>query len=584
MQRERYDVFIVGAGLAGLTLSRQLLRSNLRVLLVDRRSEIPPPKQKVGEATVQLSAYYLARVLDLEEHLLQKHYLKYNLRFYWKTPGRRNDSYEDLSQSYIRKLSNIATYQLDRNRLEAEILRLNNLDGNFTFLASVSELEVTLSRTHLPHEVVFESRGQLHQLEARWVIDTSGRAKYLSRHLGLSQKNPIRHGASFFWVEGLLNVEKLTNLSPTQIRLRQDRSALGHFPVWLATNHFAGEGFWFWVIPLQGKTSLGLVYDNSKIPFELVSTPSRLIEWICREFPLFEKDLPYRTILDHSAYRDFSYDCEQTISEYRWAISGEAGRFTDPLYSPGGDLIALHNTLITDAILRTRDDLPRTARIYGRLMRSLYEAYVPSYTESYEVLGDQECFSLKYTWELAVYFGFYVFPFINDLFTNPEFILRFLLKFSELGRVNLMLQSFILGYYRWKVQSLRTPASSPVFYDFTELAPLRSAEEAFYRVGVSLPEAAGVLNDQLNNTKELARFIVAHIYSVVASDPTALFNQDLVKSIDLQNCDFDAGRILEQYAMHSECKRTWQWSFDPTAIRHFQTNPDKSPEICQALP
>ena len=37
-------------------------------------------------------------------------------------------------------------------------------------------------------------------------------------------------------------------------RLRPERSALGHFPTFLATNHFCGEGYWFWVIPLHGRT------------------------------------------------------------------------------------------------------------------------------------------------------------------------------------------------------------------------------------------------------------------------------------------------------------------------------------------
>src|SRR5579864_2940560 len=101
------DVLILGGGLAGLSLARQLLlTSSKSVLLIDKRDQIPPRKQKVGEATVQLSAYYFSKVLDLEEHLLKKHLLKYNLRFYWKTAGA-NENYECYSQSYIRQLSNL---------------------------------------------------------------------------------------------------------------------------------------------------------------------------------------------------------------------------------------------------------------------------------------------------------------------------------------------------------------------------------------------------------------------------------------------------------------------------------------------
>src|SRR5713101_4390743 len=116
---DHYHAVIIGAGLAGLSLSRQLLlNSDKKILLRDKRSQIPSPHQKVGEATVQLSAYYFSKVLDLEEHLLRDHYPKYNLRFYWKTDGLANRCFEDYSQSYIRNVSNIATYQLNRNRIE----------------------------------------------------------------------------------------------------------------------------------------------------------------------------------------------------------------------------------------------------------------------------------------------------------------------------------------------------------------------------------------------------------------------------------------------------------------------------------
>src|SRR5258708_11590569 len=143
---DKYDVLIIGAGLAGLSLARQLLlNSDKKILLLDKRSQIPSPHQKVGEATVQLSAYYFSKVLDLEEHLLSEHFMKYNLRFYWKTAGRENRNFEDYAQAYIRNLSNIASYQLNLSNLEGEMLRLNLEHPNFTFCKSVTDLNLTPS-------------------------------------------------------------------------------------------------------------------------------------------------------------------------------------------------------------------------------------------------------------------------------------------------------------------------------------------------------------------------------------------------------------------------------------------------------
>src|SRR5829696_5229658 len=310
---EHYDVAIIGAGLAGLALARQLLlNSDLKLLLLDKRAQIPPARQKVGEATVQMSAYYFAKVLGLEEHLLREHFMKYNLRFHWKTAGSDNSRYEDYSQSYIRTLSNIASYQLDRNKLEGEMLRLNLEYPNFTFRAPATDLDLVLSEVG-PHSLRFRAEGGEVAASARWVVDTSGRGKFLTRRMNLGRENPIRHGSHFFWVEGLLDIEKLTDSSPKAIRLNKARASVGHLPVWLATNHFCGEGFWLWVIPLQGKTSLGLVYDSLLVPRERVDTLDKLIAWLCEEFPLFARDLPRRKVLHHTALRDFSYDCAQTI-------------------------------------------------------------------------------------------------------------------------------------------------------------------------------------------------------------------------------------------------------------------------------
>jgi 2-polyprenyl-6-methoxyphenol hydroxylase-like FAD-dependent oxidoreductase len=568
--QEYYDVLIIGAGLAGLALARQLLlNTDKKILLVDRRAEFPPLKQKVGEATVQLSAYYYARVLDLEEHLMQSHYLKYNLRFYWKTPGLANDCYEHYSQSYIRKLSNINTYQLDRNKFEGEMLRVNLERPNFAFRPGATDLDVTLAEDGGPHTFSFQASGRDMSGQARWVVDTSGRGKFLAKRLGLTREGKIRHGSHFFWVEGLLDIEKLTSLSSREIRLRPDRAALGHTPAWQATNHFCAEGLWFWTIPLHGKTSLGLVYDSRVVPRGRVDTLEKLIAWVCEEFPLFARDLPYRRVLHHTALKDFAHDCQQTISPARWAIAGEAGRFTDPLYSPGGDLISLYNTFITDAI-QTEDDseLAEKCRLYEQMMEAVYDAYVPTYAISYDALGDQEAFSLKYAWELAIYFAYYVFPFINDLFTDRRFLSAFIVRFSQLGRINKSLQSFISAFFQWKKRN-RTPPREVFHFDFTDIKPLADAEKTFYKVGLSADEARVVLDEQLANLREMARFMAAQICASVLGDMRALTNRRFVEGLDINRLRFDPEEIRAGFAACEGSTEEYPWTLDPHVPRRL---------------
>jgi len=542
-----YDVVILGAGIAGLTLARQLLLySEKRVLLLEKRTQVPPLRQKVGESNVQVQGYYLSKILDLEEYLFREHLMKYNLRFYWKTSGRENSSYEDISQCYIRNFSNIACYQLDRNKIEGELLRLNLENPRFSFTAGISNLDIGLSSGSAPHTLSFDLGTQQIRIEADWIVDTTGRSKFLARRLGLTKPNIIRHGAVFFWVDGLFNIEKLTEISHSQRILHKNRKMLGHLPVWLATNHFCGEGYWFWVIPLQGKTSFGLVYDHDKVPENELTSPEKVVEWVCKEYPLFAPYLPKEKIIDWGMIRDFSYDCQQTISSERWALAGEAGRFTDPLYSPGGDLISLYNTLITDSIL-TADGNMRAikARLYEILMWALYEAYVPSYAVGYEVLGDQECFAMKYTWELTTYFTFYVFPFINRLFTETAFVVPYLDLFAKLGVWNHNIQAFIRDYYRWK-KSRPSEPGNPIFFDLTGFEPLKNSEELFYEVGVGNAQAISLLKQHMANIQKLGRFIAIYIYSVVLGDESLLGNKHLIETIRIDNLRFDPDGMRQE--------------------------------------
>jgi hypothetical protein len=445
-------------------------------------------------------------------------------------------------------MSNIATYQLDRNKLEGEMLRLNLENPNFVFQPGTRNLDVKLGESGQLHVVRFEVKGETKEIRTNWVVDTAGRARFLARRMELAKKSPIRHGATFFWVEGLLNVEKLTGLSHSENLKHKHRRKIGHLPVWLATNHFVGEGYWFWTIPLQGKTSLGLVYDREKVPEDEVSSPEKVVRWICRQFPLMARDLPKRKIIDQGMFREFSHDCRQTISAERWALSGEAGRFTDPLYSPGGDLITLYNTLITDAILT--DDahaLALKARLYERLMWAFYEAYVPSFTVGYQLLGDQECFALKYAWELTIYFTFYVFPFINQVFTTPAFVAPFLKLFARLGAWNRNLQALIAGYYQWK-KDRAVEAHEPKFFDFMSFEPLMKAEKLFYQVGLSADETIAVLTANMPNVENMARFLAAYIYSRVLGNPTLLASAEFAAGLDLENLVFDPAKMRHECA------------------------------------
>ena len=65
-------------------------------------------------------------------------------------------------------------------------------------------------------------------------------------------------------------------------------------------------------------------------------------------------DKPEHALQDFLFFRHFSYGCKQVFSGDRWALTGEAGLFLDPFYSPGTDFIAIANTYICELVGRDR--------------------------------------------------------------------------------------------------------------------------------------------------------------------------------------------------------------------------------------
>ena len=70
-----YDVVVVGGALAGAATALLLLRERpqLKVLIIEKSSSFG---RRVGEATVEVSGYFLSRVLGLNQYLNESHLIK----------------------------------------------------------------------------------------------------------------------------------------------------------------------------------------------------------------------------------------------------------------------------------------------------------------------------------------------------------------------------------------------------------------------------------------------------------------------------------------------------------------------------
>src|SRR5437867_2992825 len=115
-----YDVAIVGGALSGAATAIVLLQQQpeLKILIVEKSSAF---SRRVGEATVEVSGYFLGRVLGLTQHLNEAHLVKQGMRFWFFNSDTQ--SLSECSEIGGRYLSRVPAFQVDRAVLDEEVLR-----------------------------------------------------------------------------------------------------------------------------------------------------------------------------------------------------------------------------------------------------------------------------------------------------------------------------------------------------------------------------------------------------------------------------------------------------------------------------
>ncbi|MBB3799292.1 flavin-dependent dehydrogenase [Xanthomonas arboricola] len=437
MNAQRADVVITGGGLAGLSLALQLRQRDpeLAITVLERRAHpVREAAFKVGESTVEIGAHYFAEVLGLREHLETEQIRKFGFRFFFSDKREDIDRCTELGVSQILPTP---SWQIDRGRFENFLGERARAQG-ITFVDNCSVKGVDLSDDQADHAVRYERAGEAGTLSARWVVDASGRAGLLKRKLGLAQDNAHDANAVWWRVEGLIDPNGWSQDSNWLQRCTPpDR--------WRSTNHMCGPGYWFWLIPLSsGAHSLGIVCDASMHPLDTMNTHDKAMTWLRTHQPQVAATLDkadYR-LQDFLFLRNFSYGCKQVFSPQRWALTGEAGLFLDPFYSPGSDFIAISNTYICELIGRDRAgrSLSPYVELYQQLYFSFYENTLTLYQDQYALFGDAQVMPVKVIWDYTYYWSLLAPLFCSGRIADLSLLSRMKSDFFYARDMNLAMQ------------------------------------------------------------------------------------------------------------------------------------------------
>jgi flavin-dependent dehydrogenase len=420
-QPQSWDAIILGGALAGASTALLLRRRNprWRILIIEKSDHLG---RRVGESTVETSAYFIGRVLGLTDHLNEKHLVKQGMRFWFyndKTKGLA-----DCSETGPKYNVRFPGYQVDRSVLDEEVLA-RAVAAGATLIRPAKIKNVTLVEGGTQTVDWEKEDGTSGKALGRWVVDASGVAAILSRRNGWHKPNTA-HPIAACWSRW----NGVKNLDSREFAERHPKWAARCKAVrYTATNHICGKGWWSWWIPLKGgDMSVGIVYDQriTELP-EGGKVGDRLRKFMS-EHPAAKELLEGATFQEGDVH--FRRNCAYSSTRYAgdgFVLVGDAAAFMDPFYSPGMDWISFSTSAaaaLVDSCLSGRNIAERVARHNANFTASHDRWFDAIYRDKYYYMGDHELMTLAFRLDLGSYYlGVVKRPFIsgNSALEIPAF-------------------------------------------------------------------------------------------------------------------------------------------------------------------
>ncbi len=377
------DVIVMGGGATGHLAAAYLCKRfpNLKVAVVEGPHKNRPI---VGESLVEVSVDFMFE-LGLGAYLVEKHYPKYGLTYYFK-PDIDNPADRTYVVDEIPTAPQILSFQINRFTFDREVRDRNLKNGVEIIDGTVTGVEIN-GGDGLHAVNVQDAAGGKQTLSARWLVDATGRNRVLAKQLQLQER--VNEQKNVFWFRLMnFNPELLSHIHALK---KPNRSYVPYY----ATHHFFGKGNWIWCIPMRSPEnesliSIGITYRKDVYPHGEPRTMEQFLESVGREHPVLVELVQSGTIVDTNFYSSYMWECRQRYSADRWYIIGDAGDTVDPLYSVGLALSSLQIRQIAAIIQRELNgcDTREFTKDLDTALAAFQRSVTRDTTRLYECMGD----------------------------------------------------------------------------------------------------------------------------------------------------------------------------------------------------
>jgi flavin-dependent dehydrogenase len=349
----QYDVVIIGAGVAGMAAASVLSRKGLTVALVDRGQA---EGTKTGECLMADALPIMARLGLDRDFLAAEHTSLQSYRVTWgqSKPYERHLLTHPSGAGWIVNRSNFDTILLDR---------CYDHKVRVYWQCTLASVQPQLNGAW---QLSF-TNVDMADIEAKFVIDASGRARAFTKQLGIKSQQLDKMVASCCHIEN-------TN---------QDFSGIAH----IASDV---NGWWYYAKYSNSRGSLCYFSDSD---LGLPTTPEALLKQAQKQAPLTAFVTQSKPVLNtFKRCPAYTSALQQCIGD-NWLAIGDAAASFDPLSSYGMTSALSGAFYASQAVLRYfKGDLDYL-QVYQALIQRNYLRYLVNREQEYsKVPADQSLF------------------------------------------------------------------------------------------------------------------------------------------------------------------------------------------------
>lgn len=360
----RFDVAILGSGMAGSIMAAILAKQGVTVLLLDGEVH---PRFAVGESTIPHTSLLISLLAEkygmpelehtvfpdrLADHVCTTCGVKRTFGFAYHRPGETYDRRQGLQFGTSAK----DEHHWFRQDIDAYLFHLAVHHG------AVPRQRTKVTSLDIDQQGVQMTLSSGEAIHARYLIDGTGFRSVVADRYDLREK-PTRlkhHSRSLF--THMVDVPPFDEEhNPLSVSWHQ------------STLHHCFERGWFWVIPFNNHErstnpliSVGLTLDPRRYP-KGSESPAQEFESFLRKFPsVAEQFANAKAVRPWISTDRLQYSSKQTVG-YRWCMMSHAAGAVDPLFSRGmiNTLEVIHALLdpLLNALAEDNFDSARFAHI-----------------------------------------------------------------------------------------------------------------------------------------------------------------------------------------------------------------------------